>query len=156
MKTKIVLSLCAALAVALSVTAQDPGVYTLARWNGDSGVDAAIAPATSVTNTLSTSEYNSGKLMFSLKANTASTANVIIRTYRSLDSSNYETTATTNLVALNGTSVVFGVIDLSESYLANNGVLRVALDNTNAATVSITNIVGRVRFNAPSLRIKGN
>lgn len=151
MKTKL-FSICAALMLAISTFGQS---YTLGRWNGDNGTNAALAPETSATNTIATSEFNSGSLAFSVKADGATTANVQVRTYRSLDSTKYETTATTNLVALDGTTEKVGVIKLSKSYLANSGTLRVVLDNTNAA-VSLTNTVGRARFNAPSVRIKGN
>lgn len=156
MKTKNLLSIfCATIAVAATSLAQEPGVYTLGRWNGDNGTNAALAPETSGTNTIATSEYNSGALMFTIKADGSTTGNAIVRTYRSLDSTKYETTGTTNLVALNGTASQMAIIQLNKTYLANVGTLRVVLDNTNAA-VSLTNIVGWARFNAPSVRLRNN
>lgn len=156
MKTKTFLAIGAALVVAVNTFAQDPGVYTIGHWNGDTGTNAALAPATSKTNTIATSEYNSGALLFSVKADGATTGNVIVKAYRSLDSTKYETTATTNLIALNGTTEQVAAIQLSETYLANVGTLRIVIDNTNATTRSFTNIVGRARFNAPSVRLREN
>ena len=156
MNTKYFLSIGAALMLAITSFAQDPGVYMLGRWNGANGTNAALAPATSATNTIATSEFNSAKLYVSAKGDGATTGNLIVKTYRSGDSTKYETATTTNLLALSGTTEQTAVFDLSETYLANCAVLRIVCENTNAATRSITNIVGRVRFNAPSLRIKSN
>lgn len=150
----VVLAIAAILSLATAAKAQDPRAYTVGPWNGGTNVLAAASQSIT-TVTLATSEYNSAKLQFSLKCTAATSGNVIVRTYRTLDSSNYETTATTNLVALNGTTAVSGVIDLSETYLANCAGLKVQFDNTNATAI-FTNINVGVRFNAPSVRIRSN
>lgn len=155
-KMKKIIPLVASLAFTITAAALDPGPYTIGKFNGASGTNAAIAPATSVTNTIVVDEYNSAKLCLSVRANGASTANVQIRTYRSLNTSTYETTATTNLLALNGTTEVVGIVNLPKSYLANVGAIRVVLDNTNAASPSLTNINGVVRFTAPPLQFRNN
>lgn len=155
MKIKLFLSLAAAF-VTVAALAQDPSVYIIGQWNGMSTTNQAVGPTLSVTNTVATSEYNSAKLYVAVRGDGATTANALVKLYRSLDSTTYETTGTTNLIAMNGTTEVNGIINLPKSYLANVGVLKVVIENTNAATRSITNIQALVRYNAPSVRIKGN
>lgn len=137
--------------VAAATQAQYPGVYSVGQWNGDGTNSVILAGGTSATNTFACSEYASAKLQISCKATDTTTGAAIVRTYRSLDSTTYETTATTNLVTLDGTNPVSCIIALTN--LQNVGVVKVCIDNTNETAI-ITNLVARVRFNAPSVRLK--
>lgn len=146
---KRIFTACILLATA-AVLALSPGAYTVHPWNGEPGTNAAIASGASGTNYIVTGEYQSGKIALHIRCDGAATGNAIVRTYRSLNSTRYETTATTNLVQLNGTTAQLVVIDLSRTYLGNNGSLKVVIDNTNSA--ALTNIGCVYRFNAPNIK----
>jgi hypothetical protein len=155
MKTKILLAL-AALVLTVAALAQEPTVRIVGQLNGNTGAGPTVAAtASSTTNTVPTSEYNAASLQLSLKCTASTSGNAIIRQYRSLDSSNFETTATTNLVALNGTTAVSGVVILPESYLSGVAALKLVIDNTNGTAI-LTNVNFRIRYNAPAVRFVGN
>jgi hypothetical protein len=136
--------LAAALAVATPALAQDPGNYTVGRWTGGTNVIAAESSSAAVT--IDVSEHGGATLAFKLRCSAATTGNLIVRHYRSLDSTAYESAGTTNVVALNGTSEVLGLVELDN--IRSAAVVRLYLDNTNATAV-ITNLNVKVRFKAP-------
>ena len=160
MQTRFTLSLLslfvAFLAFLPSAQAQKDGVYFISDsasvpMNGANGTNCAIAPA--VTNTLaafSVSETDTVGLQVSLKANGASTSTVQLMGYKSVDSTRYETAPSLNtLITLNGTAYVDTFIPQS---VAGAGTFKISLSNTNAATVTVTNIIAQRRYKSPAVK----
>lgn len=140
------LFVAAALCLATSTQAQTPGVYTVGPFNG--GTNNVLALATNTTGfTIACSEYEHSSVQFSLKCSASTTGNAIVRVYRSIDSTTYETNPSDVITLVcAGTATVQTNVPLTHY---GTGTLKfVGPENTNATAI-FTNVTVKIRYTAP-------
>ena len=124
---------------AFCASAQSPGTLVVI----NSGT--IVGAATNTSSAFAVSEYDKVGIQVGVKAMGAATSTLKVTTFRSVDSTTYETDAyTTNYVTLNGTTAVNTFIPLDVPCV---GTMKVLCENTNAS-INITNLTVTRRVNA--------
>lgn len=134
----------AAVAVATIVTApvakaQDARVYSLL----GGGTNKIVGLGTNSAIYLAVADFNEVAFQATVTA-PAGASNIIYQVYRSVDSSDYETTPWTNLVAASASTGNTTVFNLS---VGSFGSLKIVPANTNSGSY-LTNLTLKARFKA--------